>query len=436
MDQQNTPPTPNNTSNNINPPPERLPILENKKVITHTMKEDIAQAQSHSGLTAGGEALSAQKPFSANIPPPPLPPIAEKTQSDQDAFRESINDRLAERDQAFPIPGMSDQDQTPEQFKIQIPQTRSGLNPTTIILVAVLAILIAGGGFGYYWFFVKESVVIIPPTNQAPIPPAPIPVPIIPTPPPEPLPIPIEPEPILIPPPATSTPPIATSTPPVIKPTPPPVIIEPTKPQAILSLDQDIVIEITKIDKTAALEKIKTENSKISKIKASVRYAFKLSNDTEKRFLTARETAQMLGLTLSQEFWQSSDGFDFIGYKNEKIMRYGLAVNIKTGKDQFKNFAGKWETSILDDLNALYIEKSYAKPKTIVFSENTYLDFYKRFVNMPLPDISFDYAISDKYFITATSKEMIYAILDKTKSETPPSVIPTATSTQEIILGK
>ena len=71
---------------------------------------------------------------------------------------------------------------------------------------------------------------------------------------------------------------------------------------------------------------------------------------------------------------------------------------------------------MLDDLNSLYIDKAYVKPAVITFSENSYLDFYKRYINMPMPDVSLDYAISDKYFVVATSKEMIYAALDKTQT--------------------
>lgn len=424
MDQKNIIPAPSgvNISQKPGVPPEGLPVLENKKIITHTMSEDVARAQGQKDGIVEDQSAQAQKPFSANIPPPPLPPSAGKP-APQDTFREPIDEMLVERDQPIPIPGASGEEPSQKQFKIYIPQKKNGFNATTIVLIAVLALLIAGGGFGYYWFFIKEAaapaVTIEEPTPPVPIPPEPQLV--TPTPAPQPEPEPTPP----LPPPATSTPPVATSTPPVIEPTPQP-IPEPTVPAAIAALDKDIIIEITKIDKVSALEKIKLENAKIIQNKATIRYAFKLSNDKEKRFLTARETAQMLALALPQDLWQSTDGLDLIAYKNGRSMRYGLIMRAKNNKDQIKTFAGKWEATMLDDLAALYIEKTYIKPAAIAYSENTYLDFYKRYINMPLPDVSLDYAISDKYFAVATSKEMIYVILDKTK----------ATSTEEIILGK
>lgn len=428
MDQQNTTLSDANTSQKTDIPPEGLPVLENKKIITHTMKEDVALAHGQKSEIAGDQSEQTQKPFSADIPPPPLPPSANKPLQ-QDTFREPIDEMPMERDQPIPIPGASDEKPSQKQFKIYIPKQKRNFNATTIILIAVLTLLIAGGGFGYYWFFIREAAAPVA-TNTEPTPPVlmPEPQPIIPTPtPPQPKPTPIQPEPT--PPPplpiATSTPPIATSTPPVVVPAPAP-IPEPTIPSAIIVLDKNIIIEIPKMDKALAIEKLKTENAKITQNKATIRYAFKISNDKEKRFLTAQETTQMLALALPQEIWQSTDGFDLMSYKNGRSIRYGLIARAKNNKDQIKIAVGKWEATMLDDLAPLYIEKAYVKPAVIAYSENTYLDFYKRYINMPLPDVSLDYAVSDKYFAVTTSKEMIYAILDKTK----------ATSTEEVILSK
>ena len=67
---------PNTPAPSLSPqgvPPTGLPVLENKKIVTHTMKEDIARIGGVSGAPIGTEEKTV-KPFSENIPPPPLPP--------------------------------------------------------------------------------------------------------------------------------------------------------------------------------------------------------------------------------------------------------------------------------------------------------------------------------------------------------------------------
>ena len=52
----------------------------------------------------------------------------------------------------------------------------------------------------------------------------------------------------------------------------------------------------------------------------------------------------------------------------------------------------------------------------MLFSSNTYLDFTKRYINLPAPDVSLDWAVSANYFVVATSKDMIFAALDKAQT--------------------
>ena len=404
---------PNTPAPSLSPqgvPPTELPVLENKKIVTHTMKEDIARIGGVSGAPIGTEEKTV-KPFSENIPPPPLPP----TPSGKDVFQESMEDIPIERDQPISFPGAEEAGQAPKQFKIFIPPPKRGFNVVTIVLISVLVLLIAGGGFGYWWFFIKPAgapaETITEPTPPAP--PVPEPIPIIPTPPaPQPEP---EPEPEPIPPPVI-TPPMATSTPPVIATSTPP-IAEPTLPQAIINVDQTIVLELASSTTTTAeiVKQIKEKNAKITSYKAVIRYPIKLTLAKEKKYTSAQETADLMGLKVPADFWKNIDGLELIGYKNGGVLRYGLTART-INKEALKQVSEKWQTTMLDDLNSLYIDKAYVKPAVITFSENSYLDFYKRYINMPMPDVSLDYAISDKYFVVATSKEMIYAALDKTQT--------------------
>ena len=77
--------------------------------------------------------------------------------------------------------------------------------------------------------------------------------------------------------------------------------------------------------------------------------------------------------------------------------------------------AGNWQSATLTDLKPLYIEKTYTLPTKLMFAEKSYFDFHKRYINLPTPDVSLDYAISSDYFVVATSKDMVYSFLAKIK---------------------
>lgn len=390
--------------------PGELPVVSEKKFFTHTMQEDVARAKMDPASFA--KEIAAKKPFSEYIPPvsaPQEPQISDK-------FRESIED-IPGRDQPFPLPDTKPEGEGDQPFQIRIPQKRSTANATTIILAVVLLLLVAGGGAAYWWFFMRTApapvVVQIPEQKVAPQPqPAPV-IPVQPEPEPEPQP---EPEPI-----ATTTEPvaipepIATTTAPVITPPPAPVQIpEPAAPEAVIALDRTVAAEIVKLDKTLLLEKMREENAKITEEKATIRYTVKLVTGSERKFLTGTEVAQLLGFSVPADLLKLMGASELVGYKNGASFRYGFVGAIQN-KTNVKNAALAWERTMLDDLAALYIEKAYEKPATVAFSTNTYFDFYKRFINMPQPDVSFDWAVSSRYFVTATSKEMIYAMLDKAR---------------------
>lgn len=445
MDSENK--QPNNTMPATQPAPDApgsLPVLEQKTFLTHTMEEDVQKAKG-GGYVA--EHKEAEKPFTRNIQPPtpPAPPAP----AHSDPFREPTGEIPPDRDQPFPIAGNTPEVQNGEQkFQIYVPKKSKGPGTLTLVLTLTLALLLAGGGFAYYWFFMKEPASapaqITPPATPEPVPTQPViepePEPTAPEPEPEPVPAPepviiIEPpvvatstEPIVEPTPTSSAPVVEPTPTPVVTPTPPvPVIVEPTATQSLIAVDRTVVITIAALTDSDAFTKIALENAKITEDNIVIRYLFKLSTDTEKRFLTQQETASLLKLAIPAGYWEQSANTEIIGYKNLGSFRYGLVSSI-TNKAAMQSVASAWEKTAVDDLKALYVEKAYVKPSPMVFSSNTYLDFTKRYSNLPAPDVSLDFAISAKYFVIATSKNMIFAVLDKTKAATTNTQNTTSTS--------
>jgi len=451
--------TPNNNNGNspkIPNAPGNLPFGSDKTLLSHTMSEDVMKAKGDPAAMAKEEA--SKKPFSERIPPIPMPGGQGAVASGgMDAYREAITESSASgEEQPFVFGGRSENDSAPEaqpkqDFQIYIPPKQSSLRASTIVLASVLVLLIAGGGFGYWYFFMKQPAPETTPiTTATTTPPAttptPLPQPVVtPTPPPPPPPPPPAPEPAtstseLISPEATSTseivPPEATSTPPVQEPAPTPEptptqtpepqpIAEPETPASVLSLDQTVTVTISGMDKTVLTDALAAANASIIAPKATVTYLIELSSDTEKRFLSVDEIGSLLGFTVPQTLSSSFSQFNLIGYKDADTFRYGFVGALSVSEDNVQSAALSWENTAVDDLAGLYIQKTPVHSASISFSGNTYLDFYKRYVNMPTSDISLDWAVSPKYFVVATSKNMIYAILDETgyqATSTPPAV--------------
>lgn len=391
-------------------PPGALPIVENAEMLTHTMKEDMMKAQ---GIAGVGNEAPKKTPFSETIPPPPLPPNLQNNNPQPDMYRESLESKHLGVE-AVPVP-LEESEEEKQKLKIFIPSQKRNLSSSTIVLSIALVLLIAGGGLGYYFFFIiqdqsEEQVAVETPIT--PSEPAPAPISSQPAPISEPAPI---PEPIQEPEPTAE--PIPEPIPePIISPqSEPQPIPEPAIPQAVAQLDQTVIIEIGALDKQVILSKLFSENSKVSGEKITARYLIKLSNQSEKRFLASKEWADLLELKFPTNFWQYISEMELVGYKSGNTWRYGLITKINN-RDQVKNMTDNWQSAILTDLKPLYIEKTYTLPTKLMFAENSYFDFYKRYINLPTPDISIDYAISSDYFVVATSKDMVYSLLTKIKS--------------------
>lgn len=427
--------------------PGALPVIENKTFLTHTMEEDVLKAKGQGYVPLPPEAV---KPFTQPITPPvPSPSYPSGNQSaasrpQSDLFREALDEKRLERDQPFPFdantPSGAD---TEKKFQIYVPQKKRGGSIMTLILIAVLVLLLGGGGFAYYWFFVKKAATTQAPTPTPPVTPEPVvaePVTPEPQPAPEQTPTPVEQPvviieaatttaPVVIVEPATTTAPIVTPPLPVVEiPLPTPVVPEPAASAPLISVDRTVIVAVTTLNDADVYAKIALENAKITDDKLIIRYLFKLSTENEKRFLTQKETAALLSLTIPTAYWKQSTALEFIGYKNMGSFRYGFVSSI-ANKAAMQKVASAWEKTVIDNLKSLYVEKAPVKPAIVRFSSNTYLDFTKRYINLPAPDVSLDWAVSANYFVIATSKDMIFAALDKTQTVQAQQSAPPATTT-------
>ena len=71
------------------------------------------------------------------------------------------------------------------------------------------------------------------------------------------------------------------------------------------------------------------------------------------------------------------------------------------------------ENSILQELDSLFLNNQIDIALNKEFQDNIYQGISIRYVNLPTSDISLDYAVVNNLLVVATSKQSMYAAIDK-----------------------
>ncbi len=108
-----------------------------------------------------------------------------------------------------------------------------------------------------------------------------------------------------------------------------------------------------------------------------------------------------------------ADSSPFSGSQNEG--RAGLAMEFKDSVDlavvsqSLKNI----ESSLLRSAGVLFLNENISLPATVNFSNNIYREIPIRYFNITGPGLSFDYAFVGRKLLITTSRESMYAAIDR-----------------------
>lgn len=73
-----------------------------------------------------------------------------------------------------------------------------------------------------------------------------------------------------------------------------------------------------------------------------------------------------------------------------------------------------WEETMLFDLKNIFLGRQYGEASTETFQDNFYKDtVHIRYLNLPQPDLTLDHSVIDDYLVITTSREAIWATMDK-----------------------
>jgi hypothetical protein len=428
----------NPQNNNSKKPaaPHTLPVFDDQKVEMHTMQQDIQKTKPEINPETIPEAPTntedeQQKP---EIPKPPKPPtqetplikdsikMPEKKASPFDRFRKPketkesspdiskfkemlpkttmeetsqkqtvVNKDLPEKEPTqFPKTQIEENVKTPSNnndLEIKIPGERSKL-PIFIIITASLIVLVAGAGFWYYLFFIKDNTQT-PTQTETKEQPAVIEIP--------------EPKPQQI-----TTPKVTPKIPEIIE------ISEPQIPASSIYFDQTAVTIVAEKNQSKLIENLKIDSSQMAGKGVITRHLFKISNPNEKSFIPTIEFLKTIGISIPSDIISELSSIEFISYKIDSKVRYGIIATISS-KERLLTKMKNWENKTISDLKQLFMGESITVPENPKFSENEYLDFTKRYINLKNTDTSLDYAVSDNFLIIATSKDMMFASILQTQ---------------------
>ena len=109
----------------------------------------------------------------------------------------------------------------------------------------------------------------------------------------------------------------------------------------------------------------------------------------------------------------SKNNYALIFFNLENENRLGIVAEIDNADmEKIKKNISQWETTMVDDLELLFLKTEIGFPFTANFQENTYKGIKIRYMNFSKPNVTIDYAFDNDKLILATSKKSIYKIID------------------------
>lgn len=117
-----------------------------------------------------------------------------------------------------------------------------------------------------------------------------------------------------------------------------------------------------------------------------------------------------LNINISDEVKNGlTNDYTFFVYGQDQWPRYGLVI--KTNSDISSQLVN-WEREMFKDLNSLYFE---GNPQTVSaeFRDNGDYPVSIRYINLPDPSVSLDYALSNNLLIITTSKDSMIDLINK-----------------------
>src|SRR3989338_145064 len=189
---------------------------------------------------------------------------------------------------------------------------------------------------------------------------------------------------------------------------------EPEEPNSLIPVSETKTIEISisqpenQTPESLLLEKIKTAVLQEQGPGLLKRILVKIING-EKKYASLGELISGLGINIPQNILTDLKDYTLFFYTQNEGPRLGLII--ETAGDIKENLT-LWETAMTADLEPLFLEAVKEEPENRTFQDNVYQNIAIRYLNLPDPSLTIDYASIGNKLIITTSKETIYQALE------------------------
>jgi hypothetical protein len=141
---------------------------------------------------------------------------------------------------------------------------------------------------------------------------------------------------------------------------------------------------------------------------------------TETEFLSLNELFQELEIIVPPyALTELGPDYTLVLYNQDEGKRLGLITQVKNSEN-LKTQLTNWEQTMLNNFQNFYIDDQPGQKETETFQDDIYSPDGEagqktaiRYINLPTPDLTINYAIVNDLLIISTSKELIYTIIDK-----------------------
>ncbi len=188
----------------------------------------------------------------------------------------------------------------------------------------------------------------------------------------------------------------------------PPPVSAPKLSPSLISANETKTISI--LPDKSLFELIREEAKTTQEIRTFKRIGV-LKN--EKEFLSSIELLQNLEITISPFALNDIKGnYNLFLYSQSTGRRLGLIAEIEN-PENLKQQLKIWEPTMLDDFKNFYPAQVPGPRASQNFLDDIHLNVVIRYVNLPKPDLTFNYTILNNLLIIGTSKEIMYTMIEK-----------------------
>jgi len=143
--------------------------------------------------------------------------------------------------------------------------------------------------------------------------------------------------------------------------------------------------------------------------------AIKSDDEIEHAELLSSEIIDGLGLAMPNNIYGSiSEDYNLFFY-GQPSGESRVVLIFKLTNSDIEDHMISWESTMIYDLENLFLGQSHGEPATENYQDNFYKNIHIRYLNLPEPSLTMDHAvvISQDYLILTTSREAAWATVDK-----------------------